>query len=132
MEGQKKEGQVSLVLDYSLSCWNVCLYCHYVRPSHRRSRYDPQFQRLKWLCLYSRWIPFVFVAKLVEILINWRKNYISDITAVGGSSSCPSGYELWHDRQWPGIKQGCNCIGNSYMYTQLMFQITMEIFEKWL
>lgn len=48
-----------------------------------------------------------------EILINWRKNYISDITAVTGSGSCPSGYELWHDRKWPGIKKGCNCIDNN-------------------
>jgi len=43
--------------------------------------------------------------------VNWNKNYINDITTVAANQNCPSGYELWHNIEWPGIYKGCDCIG---------------------
>jgi len=52
---------------------------------------------------------------IVEILVNWEKSYINDIKTVDVNSNCPSGYTFWHNTKWPGISEGCNCIGiNSY------------------
>jgi len=48
-----------------------------------------------------------------ELLVNWNKDYVNDITTVLANQNCPAGYELWHNIQWPGINKGCDCIDNN-------------------
>lgn len=55
-----------------------------------------------------------------ELLINWRKNYIADITTAAANANCPVGYELWHDRKWPGTKLGCDCTNNNGDFRKLV------------
>jgi hypothetical protein len=52
--------------------------------------------------------------RFLELLVNWGKNYITDITTVPLGSDCPANYEFWHNGNWPGITTGCSCIGREY------------------
>mmetsp|Transcript_40947 Transcript_40947/g.36306 ORF Transcript_40947/g.36306 Transcript_40947/m.36306 type:complete len:126 (+) Transcript_40947:82-459(+) len=45
-----------------------------------------------------------------EIERNWKRNYIKNITTVDSDEDCPTDFEVWHDREWPGMERGCSCI----------------------